>query len=48
VIGAIKRRFWSFTMVVGIGFLLLTSLAASAWLAALGKSFAGLPHSPRQ
>ena len=44
VIGAIKMRFWSATMVVGIGFLLLVSLAASAWLAALGKFFArGLP-----
>ena len=40
VIGAIKERFWSFTMVVGIGFLLLVSLAASAWLAAVGKFFA--------
>ena len=44
VIGAIKTRFWSVTMVVGIGFLFLVSLAASAWLAALGKFFArGLP-----
>jgi membrane protein len=44
VIGAIKTRFWSATMVVGIGFLLLVSLATSAWLAALGKFFArGLP-----
>src|SRR4029450_10752417 len=40
VIGAVKERFWSFTMVVGIGFLLLVSLAASAWLAAVGKFFA--------
>jgi membrane protein len=40
VIGAIKDRFWSFAMVVGIGFLLLVSLAASAWLAAVGKFFA--------
>jgi membrane protein len=40
VIGAITTRFWSVTMVVGIGFLLLVSLAASAWLAALGKFFA--------
>jgi len=39
VIGIIRQRFWSFTMVVGIGFLLLVSLAASAWLAALGKFF---------
>jgi membrane protein len=36
VIDIIKERFWSFAMVVGIGFLLLVSLAASAWLAALG------------
>jgi membrane protein len=44
VIGAITTRFRSATMVVGIGFLLLVSLAASAWLAALGKVFArGVP-----
>jgi len=44
VFGAIKKRFWSVTMVVGIGFLLLVSLAVSAWLAALGTLFArGLP-----
>ncbi len=41
VIGAITTRFWSAAMVVGIGFLLLVSLAASAWLAALGKFFSG-------
>jgi len=46
VIGVVKKRFWSFTMVVGIGFLLLVSLAASAWLAALGKFFAGLLPLP--
>jgi membrane protein len=46
VIGVIKQRFWSFTMVVGIGFLLLVSLAASAWLAALGKFFSGLLPLP--
>jgi membrane protein len=40
VIGAIKARFWSVAMAVGIGFLLLVSLAASTWLAALGKFFA--------
>ena len=39
LIGIVKQRFWSATMVVGIGFLLLVSLAASAWLAALGKFF---------
>jgi membrane protein len=46
VIGVIKQRFWSFTMVVGIGFLLLVSLAASAWLAALGKFFSRLLPFP--
>lgn len=35
----VKERFWSFTLVVGIGFLLLVSLAVSAWLAALGEFF---------
>jgi len=46
VIGVIRARFWSFTMVVGIGFLLLVSLAASAWLAALGKFFSRLLPLP--
>src|SRR3989449_5455358 len=46
VIGAIKERFWSFTMVVGIGFLLLVSLAASAWLVAGGKFFSHLSPLP--
>jgi membrane protein len=45
-IGIIKERFWSFTMVVGIGFLLLVSLAASAGLAALGKFFSRLLPFP--
>ena len=36
----LRERFWSFTLVVGIGFLLLVSLAVSAWLAALGTYFA--------
>jgi membrane protein len=35
VLGALKQRFWSAAMVVGIGFLLLVSLAVSAVLAAL-------------
>jgi hypothetical protein len=34
-------------MVVGIGFLLLVSLAASAWLAAVGKFFAQVSASYR-
>jgi membrane protein len=46
VIGVITQRFWSFTMVVGIGFLLLVSLAASAWLAAVGKFFSRLLPFP--
>jgi membrane protein len=45
-IAVIKERFWSFTMVVGIGFLLLVSLATSAWLAAAGKWFARLLPLP--
>jgi membrane protein len=46
VIGVITERFWSFTMVVGIGFLLLVSLATSAWLAAVGKFFSRLLPLP--
>ena len=46
VLGIIKARFWSFTVVVGVGFLLLVSLAASAWLAAFGRFFAGLLPLP--
>jgi membrane protein len=43
----LRERFWSFTLVVGIGFLLLVSLAVSAWLAALRALFAGyLPVPP--
>lgn len=37
----LKRRFFSFAMVLSVGFLLLVSLAISAALAALGKFFAG-------
>jgi len=46
MLGIIKARFWSFTVVVGVGFLLLVSLAASAWLAAFGKFFSGLLPVP--
>jgi membrane protein len=42
----LRERFWSFTLVVGIGFLLLVSLAVSAWLAALGEFFAHLLPAP--
>jgi membrane protein len=46
VLGIVKQRFWSATMVVGIGFLLLVSLVASAWLAALGKFFSSMLPLP--
>jgi membrane protein len=42
----LKQRFWSSAMVVGIGFLLLVSLAASAWLAAFGTVFSRLLPLP--
>ncbi len=42
----LRERFWSFTLVVGIGFLLLVSLAVSAWLAALSGFFAHLLPAP--
>jgi len=41
ILGKIKDRFLSFTMVVGLGFLLLTSLVVSAGLAALGNWIGG-------
>jgi membrane protein len=42
----VKDRFLSFAMVTGIGFLLLVSLAVSAWLAAAGKFFSYLLPAP--
>ena len=42
----VRERFWSFTLVVGIGFLLLVSLALSAWLAALREFFGHLVPAP--
>jgi uncharacterized BrkB/YihY/UPF0761 family membrane protein len=42
----VKARFWSFTLVVGIGFLLLVSLIVSAWLAALGTYVSYLLPAP--
>jgi membrane protein len=43
-IGAlIRQRFYSFVMVLGIGFLLLASLVLSAWAAAMGKFFGSMP-----
>jgi membrane protein len=42
VVGMLKERFLSFAMVVGTGFLLLVSLALSAWLVAVGTYFGQL------
>lgn len=39
--GTLRDRFFSFVMVLGIGFLLLVSLVLSAGLSALGRSLAG-------
>jgi membrane protein len=46
VIDIVKERFWSFAMVVGIGFLLLVSLALSAWLFAVGTYFGQFLPAP--
>jgi membrane protein len=40
ILGEIKDRFFSFTMVLGVAFLLLVSLVLSALLSAAGHSFA--------
>ena len=42
VIPFLRRRFFSFAMVLSVGFLLLVSLAVSAALAAVGRYFAGV------
>ena len=41
ILGQLKDRFLSFTMVLGVAFLLLVSLMLSAVLSALGNAFAG-------
>lgn len=41
VLGQLKDRFLSFTMVLGVAFLLLVSLVLSTMLSALGNAFAG-------
>ncbi|MEX2146898.1 MAG: YihY/virulence factor BrkB family protein [Candidatus Rokuibacteriota bacterium] len=46
ILQMVKDRFLSFAMVTGIGFLLLVSLAVSAWLAAVGKFFSYLLPAP--
>ena len=45
--GTIRERFFSFGMVLAVGFLLLISLVISAALAALGKFFGGSCRCPR-
>jgi membrane protein len=46
LMGMIKYRFFSFAMVLGIGFLLLVSLILSAAIAAAGKFFQGILPLP--
>ena len=46
IIGLLRERFFSFGMVLSIGFLLLVSLALSTVLAAIGKFFGGLLPVP--
>jgi membrane protein len=46
VLGAIRDRFVSFTMLLGVAFLLLVALVLSAGLAALGKFVGGLLPVP--
>ncbi len=44
IFGAIKDRFFSFAMVIGMGFLLIVSLAVSAGLAAFGSYAGSIVH----
>jgi membrane protein len=46
ILGLIRERFFSFGMVLSIGFLLLVSLVLSTVLAAIGKFFGGLLPIP--
>lgn len=46
VVDIVKDRFWSFALVVGIGFLLLVSLVLTAWLAAVGTYVSYLLPAP--
>jgi membrane protein len=46
LLGELKSRFFSFAMVLGVGFLLLVSLLLSAGLAAAGKYFGSLLPVP--
>jgi len=42
----VKHRFYSFAMILGVGFLLLVSLVLNAWIAAMGKFFASALPTP--
>jgi membrane protein len=46
IVGLLRERFFSFGMVLSIGFLLLVSLVLSTVLAAIGKFFGGLLPVP--
>jgi membrane protein len=46
LVGMVKYRFFSFAMVLGVGFLLLVSLVLSAAIAAAGKFFAAYLPAP--
>jgi len=42
----VKERFYSFAMILGVGFLLLVSLVLNAWIGAMGKFFASALPTP--
>lgn len=42
----VKERFYSFAMILGVGFLLLVSLVLNAWIAAMGRFFASALPTP--
>ncbi len=46
LVGVLRSRFFSFAMVLAIGFLLLVSLTISAWLAAAGQFISSMVHMP--
>jgi len=42
----VKEQFYSFAMILGVGFLLLVSLVLNAWIAAMGRFFASALPTP--
>src|SRR2546425_1313016 len=46
IISLVKERFYSFAMILGVGFLLLVSLVLNACIAAMGKFFGGFLPIP--